>query len=158
MPIEIFVCCVLTLLCWLSQFRKAELRQPTGQRLSNVRTQQTKISTRSTLFLCYEESLVSSNLNLKQLRFHDVRPNVSSTFENLTSHILALDVFLVQRDQKTRVKLLFWSRSYRCNKLQFSQGHEIAFVQLAYKSYLFLIMRTILLKHSLDDKKMQIWN
>ena len=117
-----------------------------------------KISILQILFLCYEESLVSSNLNLKQLRFHDVRPNVSSTFENLTSHILALDVFLVQRDQKTRVKLLFWSRSYRCNKLQFSQGHEIAFVQLAYKSYLFLIMRTILLKHSLDDKKMQIWN
>ena len=28
------------------------------------------------LFLCYEESLVSSNLNSKQLRFHGVRPNV----------------------------------------------------------------------------------
>ena len=26
--------------CWLSQFRKAKLRQPTGQRLSNVRRQQ----------------------------------------------------------------------------------------------------------------------
>jgi hypothetical protein len=29
--------------CWLSQFRKAEQRQPTGQRLSNVRMQQKKI-------------------------------------------------------------------------------------------------------------------
>ena len=29
--------------CWLSQYRKAELRQPTGQRLSNDRTQQKKI-------------------------------------------------------------------------------------------------------------------
>ena len=28
--------------CWLSQFRKAKLRQPTGKRLSNVRTQQKK--------------------------------------------------------------------------------------------------------------------
>ncbi len=28
------------------------------------------------LFLYYEESLVSSNLNSKQLRFHCVRPNV----------------------------------------------------------------------------------
>ena len=26
--------------------------------------------------LCYEESLVSSNLNSKQLRFHGIRPNV----------------------------------------------------------------------------------
>ena len=42
----IFFCCTLTLLslpCWLSQFRKAKLRQPTGQRQSNVRTQQQKI-------------------------------------------------------------------------------------------------------------------
>ena len=29
--------------CWLSHFRKAKLRQPTGQRLSKVRTQQKKI-------------------------------------------------------------------------------------------------------------------
>ena len=29
--------------CWLSQFRKAKLRQPTGQRLSNVGMQQKKI-------------------------------------------------------------------------------------------------------------------
>ena len=140
------------------KFSFPKLRQPSGQRLSSVRTQQTKISIRPILFLCYEASLVSSNLNSKQLRFHGVRPKVSSTFENLTSNILVWDVFLVQRDQKTRVKLLFWSRSDRCNKLQFSQGHEIAFVQPAYKSYLFHIMRTILLKHSWDDKKMQIWN
>ena len=26
--------------CWLSKFRKAELRQPAGQRLSNIRKQQ----------------------------------------------------------------------------------------------------------------------
>ena len=34
---------VLSLLCWLSQYRKAKLRQPTGQRLSNVRVQRKKI-------------------------------------------------------------------------------------------------------------------
>ena len=56
--------------CWLSQFRKAKLRQPTGQRLSNVRVQPKKISIVPILFLYYEESLVSSNLNSKQLRFH----------------------------------------------------------------------------------------
>ena len=35
-----------------------------------------KISIRPILFLYYEESLVWSNLNSKQLRFHDVRPNL----------------------------------------------------------------------------------
>ena len=59
---------------WLSQFRKAELRQPTGQRLSNSRKQQTKISIGPILFFYYEESLVSSNLNQKIFRFHCVRP------------------------------------------------------------------------------------
>ena len=54
----------------------SKLRQPTGQRLSNVRTQQTKISIGPILFLYYEESLVSSNLNSKQLRFHGAHPNV----------------------------------------------------------------------------------
>ena len=38
--------------------------------------QQTKISIGPILFLYYEESLVSSNLNSKQLRFHGVNPNV----------------------------------------------------------------------------------
>ena len=63
----------LSLPCWLSQFIKAKLRQPTGQRLSNFRTQQTKITIGQILFLYFEESLVSSNLNSKQLRFHCVR-------------------------------------------------------------------------------------
>ena len=39
--------------CWLSQFRKAKLRQPTWQRLSNVRTQQNMISIGQILFLYY---------------------------------------------------------------------------------------------------------
>ena len=54
----------------------SKLRQPTGQRLSNVRTQQTKISIGQILFLYFEESLVSSNLNSKQLRFHGAHPRV----------------------------------------------------------------------------------
>ena len=61
--------------CWLSQFRKAELRQPSGQRLSNIRVQQKK-SIGPILFLYYEESLVSSNLNSKQLRFHGAHPRL----------------------------------------------------------------------------------
>ena len=52
------------------------LRQPTGQKLSNFRRQQKKISIGPILFLYYEESLVSSNLNSKQLRFHGAHPNV----------------------------------------------------------------------------------
>ena len=71
----------LSLLCWLSQFRKPKLRQPTGQRLKNVRMQQTKISIVQILFLYYEESLVSSNLNSKLFRFHCVRPSIGSNFD-----------------------------------------------------------------------------
>ena len=40
-----------TFLVWLPQFSISKLRQPTGQRLSNVRTQQTKISIGPILFL-----------------------------------------------------------------------------------------------------------
>ena len=58
-----------------AEFRKAKMRQPTGQRLCNFRTQQKK-SIGPILFLCYEESLVSSNLNLKQLRFHGAHPKL----------------------------------------------------------------------------------
>lgn len=37
---------------------KLKLRQPTGQRQSNVRTQQKKLSGRSYSYIYYEESLV----------------------------------------------------------------------------------------------------
>ena len=47
-----------SLSCWLSQFSFSKLRQPTGQRLSNVWMQQTKISIGPILFLYYEESLI----------------------------------------------------------------------------------------------------
>ena len=62
-----------------SQFSFSILRQPTGQRLSNVRTQQTKISIGPILFLCYMERMVSSNLNSKQLRFQGAHPNLLTT-------------------------------------------------------------------------------
>ena len=50
-------------------FRKAKLRQPTGQRQSNVRTQQ-KNSIGPILFLYYEESLVS---RLSQIVIYEVK-------------------------------------------------------------------------------------
>jgi hypothetical protein len=53
----------------------AKLSQPTGQKLSNLRRQQKQFSIEPILFLYYEESLVSSNLNSKQLRFHCAHPN-----------------------------------------------------------------------------------
>ena len=56
---------------WMSQLIKAKLRQPTGQRVSNVRVQRKK-----KIFFYWEESLASSNLNSKLFRFHCVRPNV----------------------------------------------------------------------------------
>ena len=77
-----------------SQFRFFKLRQPIGQRLSNVRTQQTQISIVPILFLYYEESLVSSNLNYKQLRFHGAHPTTHiSKFDflvNISLHILLI--------------------------------------------------------------------
>ena len=57
------------------KFSFSKLRQPTGQKLSNVRGEQKK-SIGPILFLYYEKSLVSSNLNSKQLRFHGAHPNV----------------------------------------------------------------------------------
>jgi hypothetical protein len=51
------------------------LEKPTGQRLSNVRKQQKK-SIWPILFLYYEESLVSSNLNSNLLMFHGAHPNL----------------------------------------------------------------------------------
>ena len=72
----------LSLPCWLSQFRKAKLRQPTGQRRNK------KNSIGPILFLYYEESLVSSNLNSNLLRFHCAHPTLHTwisggTFANV---------------------------------------------------------------------------
>ena len=66
---------------WLSQFSFLKLRQPTEQRLSNNRVQQTKM--RPIVFLYYEESLVSSNLNSKQFLF----PGMANSCEGYTFYI-----------------------------------------------------------------------
>ena len=55
----------------------AILRQPTGQRQSNVRTKHFFLIG-PIFFLYYEESLVSSNLNSKLFRFHCVRPKLDT--------------------------------------------------------------------------------
>ena len=68
------------------------MRQPTGQRLSNVRMQQKTVSIGPILFLYYEENLVSSNLNSKLLRFHCAHPNVHT--DKNGQIILGHDVFL----------------------------------------------------------------
>ena len=65
---------------WLSQLRFSKLIQPTGQRLSNVRTQQRKIPIWPILFLYYEESLISSNLNSNLLWFPCFRPNIHTVY------------------------------------------------------------------------------
>ena len=75
-PIEIFVCCVLMLLslCPVGCLSLEKLNWDSQQ--GNVTVQQTKMSIEPFLFLYYEVSLASSNLNSKQLRFHGVGPNV----------------------------------------------------------------------------------
>ena len=55
---------------------------------SNFRTQQKKISIGRILFLYYEKSLVSSNLNSKLFRFHCVRPNVDPTKYSISTIFL----------------------------------------------------------------------
>ena len=51
--------------------------------------QQTNISIGPILFLCYEGSLVSSNLNSKQIRSHGAHPNVDA-FEILEDFFRSL--------------------------------------------------------------------
>ena len=63
----------------LFQFSFSKLTQPTGQRLSKIRTLEKNISIGPILFLYYEEILVSSNLNSKQHRFHGAHPNVDAS-------------------------------------------------------------------------------
>ena len=46
-----------------------------------------KISIGPILFLYYEESLVSSNLNSKQLRFHCAHPNLDTISKALKSWV-----------------------------------------------------------------------
>ena len=74
-PIILFV---VSWLCKVSALLtvSTKLRQPTGQRQSNVRRQQKNQSDQSYSYMYYEKSLVSSNLNSKLLWFHSVRPNV----------------------------------------------------------------------------------
>ena len=49
--------------------------------------QQQKNSTGPILFLYYEESLVSSNLNSKLFGFHCVRPNVDTDNSTVTASL-----------------------------------------------------------------------
>ena len=97
----------------------SKLRQPTRQRLSNLRTQQTKISIGQTLFLYYEESLVSTNLNSKQLKFHGVRPNVG-TYSILTNSSDIFTEFFSQfcpqiflsLSSSKRKQISYWSQKF----------------------------------------------
>ena len=57
-----------------------------GCGFSNARRQQTKISIEPILSLYYEESLVSSNLNSKQHRFHGAHPNIQITKDGWICH------------------------------------------------------------------------
>ena len=80
-----FFCCPLTLLslypvgCLSSAFLNWDSQQ--GRKLATSgRSNKNKISIGPILFLYYEESLVSSNLNSKQLRFHGAHPKLKVPF------------------------------------------------------------------------------
>ena len=61
--------------CWLSQFRKATQGRDLATSGHNK-----KIQIGPILFLCYKESLVSSNLNSNKIRFHGAHPNIYAIF------------------------------------------------------------------------------
>ena len=71
----------------------SKLRQPTGQRHSNVKMQQNIISIRIILFLYYYDSLVSSKSNSKLFRFHFVRPKLYIVVHKYVSR-LRVRIFL----------------------------------------------------------------
>ena len=115
--------------CWLSQFSFSKLRQPTGQRQSNIRMQQKK-SIRPILFLYYEESLVSSNLNSKLFRFHCVRPNVHITLDISSIHFVMNPMqfqTLNSSWQSNFLKIKYVLRIYQQNLLRFTPGFSAHF-------------------------------
>ena len=85
-------CCILTLLCLCPVGCLSS-----GQRHSNVRTQQNKISIRPILFSYHEESLVSSNFNSKLFRFHCVRPNIHISFSCTEAYVASLCTGLLRK-------------------------------------------------------------
>jgi hypothetical protein len=87
----------LSLPCWLSQFRKA-----------NVRTQQIFFSIVPILFLYYEDSLVSSNLNSNLLRIHCVRPNVNTRANSNRANFRAIQNII----SMVKVALMIWSSGF----------------------------------------------
>ena len=80
--IENLFCCVLTLICLCPvsclSLGKLHLDSQQGTDLATLGRNKKK-SIGPILFLYYEESPVSSNLNSKQLRFHGVRPKLYKT-------------------------------------------------------------------------------
>ena len=85
------------------------MRELIGQRLSNVRKQQKTISIVPILFLYYEESLVSSNLNLKQLRFHGVRPRLATYLELVKALYLLELEFINFTNRCFNPVFVFWN-------------------------------------------------
>ena len=84
--------------CWLSQFSFSTGRQDATK----------KNSKGPILFLYYEESLVSSNLNSELFRFHCVRPNLSTA--QFVCNVCFLDIKSTQ-----------WSRYFCDTTITISQ-------------------------------------
>ena len=94
---------------WLSQFWKAKLRQ----RLSNVWGQQ-KNSIGSILFLHYKESLVSSNLNSKQLKFHGAHHYTLNSFlRSYKYHCSNLNKLNSKREE---IGVFYWKLNKRVHR------------------------------------------
>ena len=74
-----------------------------------------KYSILPVLFLCYEESQVSSNLNSKQIRFHFAHPNIHTYMNTYLRAIAA--ILLVGRVERASTAARFWGRFELLKKL-----------------------------------------
>ena len=129
----------LSLPCWLSQFRKAKLRQPTGQRQSNVRTQQ-KNSIGPILFLYYKESLVSSNLNSKRDFIGENCENLEFVFRESmwwTTHASGYSCINLSASQWVQIELVLSSKLLCSNN--FTQNVKLM-NHYSLKCYLFFFI------------------
>ena len=93
--------------------RKAKLRRPQGRDLATSGNNKQKFQfSQSYSYITYEESLVSSNLNSKQFRFHGAHPTVHVHLKTYTYVIVDY------------LKKPSWKKYFFCKFLQSPQSEK----------------------------------
>ena len=91
-----------------------------ANRAENQQSQEAtkKISILPILFLCQQESLVSSNLNSKQLRFHSVRPNIHTPAKQMGIFTMLLQPHHMPRFQNPQWRVWITQFAIKTNNTQ----------------------------------------